>query len=830
MKNISSTFSKENGFTIRQHPYSGNIPVSIFEEFEAANNKNGIQIMSVNITTVSNIRISQCNVYQNGESGLRILMAYANISTVIEDCLIQENKQSGVMVSQFEGGDVLIKSSTLHKNGIYALEVYATNNIVLESCIFTENSHEGLYEYGSCEITSYYGGNVSFLNNTFSNNHNGGIKFREYNYNVGSFAFNMKFNQFSYERYVLSFHHLYYFSNNHAIQIDISHNIFNNNKENNGILIDVVLTDEDSVYIGTNTFINNTANDILTISSSPYASSVSENEVRIFDNIFKDNTFTDSCLNLKSYHIVSVNRNAFMNNQTIGNCELQTPSFDESYSINATHNYWGSSNMSDIIENKENDEFVAYAQNDFGVQNVFGGEITGTFTIKHTKEAMRISRSIFVRTNASLNIENGIKMQFDEKRGIYIQGNLNVDDGESRSLFTNGPVVSSWYGMVFSTKDTGYLKLHNAYISNTEIGIQSNDKVLDLRNITINNSASACLSMLSGAEGHFDFEGSFLSNCVNYGLFLSKYVNASFTGLDISSSYEGIQLITDQTGHLTLYTIGINNSSLCAVHVEFNHDTDAGDITIHDMEITDSQTGFQLIVKNHYSHNSIKIRDNSFYNISGNAMQIKTPRNRNNSIKTGAQRFVDIGYNTFINTCGITCDTWDSVNISFHDNDITENSCPTIDKCFFSISADGFRDIPVEKPQFSSYPKGTVRFNNLLLNKVSRGVVVLDTSYFNISRNIFDNHDSTFDFYTTGYGDDTINAKENWFGNVTLSLVYDRIYDRRKESSLMSVDITPLLLEWKLDCSLVNNCSNQGQCVSPNRCRCFSGKGIMIMR
>lgn len=31
---------------------------------------------------------------------------------------------------------------------------------------------------------------------------------------------------------------------------------------------------------------------------------------------------------------------------------------------------------------------------------------------------------IYCRTNASLNIENGIKMHFDEKRGIYIQGNI----------------------------------------------------------------------------------------------------------------------------------------------------------------------------------------------------------------------------------------------------------------------------------------------------------------------------------------------------------------------------------------------------------------------
>lgn len=37
----------------------------------------------------------------------------------------------------------------------------------------------------------------------------------------------------------------------------------------------------------------------------------------------------------------------------------------------------------------------------------------------------------------------------------FFSGSLNVDDGESRSLFTNGSVASKWYGMVISTKDTG---------------------------------------------------------------------------------------------------------------------------------------------------------------------------------------------------------------------------------------------------------------------------------------------------------------------------------------------------------------------------------------
>ncbi|CAG2196099.1 unnamed protein product [Mytilus edulis] len=559
MKNISSTFSKGHGFTINLQQTSGNVSWSILEELTAANNKkNGLQINSAD-KTVTKILISKCNVYQNDESGFRV---HANTETVIEDCLIKENKQRGVFVDQSKGGDIFIKSSTLHRNALYALEVLATNKIVLESCIVTENSQTNYYSYGACKITHrqlpILGFNVTFLNNTFSYNHKQGIYLRQSSFTSGSLTFNMKFNRFSFERRVLYFYLNYYYKN--AAKIDISHNIFDNNKEISETLINLILRVEDAVDLVENTFINNTAKDILKISINPYSvNSESKNEIRIFENIFKDNTFTDSCLNLKSYHVVSVSRNTFMNRQTTGMCELQAPVFDEAYSINATHNYWGSSSLVDVLEvvcgfdrsmeksyvyympfstSEENNDFVAYAQDDFDVQNVLGGEITGTFTIEYTEEAKRISRSIFVRTNASLNIANGIKMQFDEKRGIYIQGNLSIEAGESETLFTNGSLSSIWYGIVLSSKDTGLLKLHDAYINNTEIGIQSKDKYLDLKNITINNSHGACLSMLSGAEGKFDFDGSLFHNCVNHGLFLSNYINASFTGLDISSSYE----------------------------------------------------------------------------------------------------------------------------------------------------------------------------------------------------------------------------------------------------------------------------------------------------
>jgi hypothetical protein len=73
-------------------------------------------------------------------------------------------------------------------------------------------------------------------------------------------------------------------------------------------------------------------------------------------------------------------------------------------------------------------------------------------------------------------------------------------------------------------------------------------------------------------------------------------------------------------------------------------------------------------------------------------------------------------------------------------------------------------------------------------------------------------------------GNASVNASNNWWGDVDGNIAYGRVYDFHQDSSLLMVNITPVLTERRIDCSDVNNCSSNGECVSPNRCRCFSGK------
>lgn len=69
-----------------------------------------------------------------------------------------------------------------------------------------------------------------------------------------------------------------------------------------------------------------------------------------------------------------------------------------------------------------------------------------------------------------------------------------------------------------------------------------------------------------------------------------------------------------------------------------------------------------------------------------------------------------------------------------------------------------------------------------------------------------------------------VNVTNNWWGSSDTARVYDRIFDQRRDPSLIYFNVTPVLTEMIVDCSEVNNCSEHGECVSPNRCRCSSGK------
>ncbi|CAC5421095.1 unnamed protein product [Mytilus coruscus] len=178
---------------------------------------------------------------------------------------------------------------------------------------------------------------------------------------------------------------------------------------------------------------------------------------------------------------------------------------------------------------------------------------------------------------------------------------------------------------------------------------------------------------------------------------------------------------------------------------------------------------------------------------------------------------VDIGFNTFYNSCLIYLKTWNNANLSFHDNTIEYGNCEGLGKChleayakgnkeikgrMFNISTNIFTDLVsdcivglVSSDDAGVFP-GVFYYNKFLTTQATVGTVTLDSKCFNFSHNIFDNPKSPYDLYVK-------------------KKAYERIFDFHRDSNLLLVNITSILTDRNIDCSGVNNCSSNGECVSP---------------
>ena len=75
-------------------------------------------------------------------------------------------------------------------------------------------------------------------------------------------------------------------------------------------------------------------------------------------------------------------------------------------------------------------------------------------------------------------------------------------------------------------------------------------------------------------------------------------------------------------------------------------------------------------------------------------------------------------------------------------------------------------------------------------------------------------------------GSDLLNASYNWWGSANVKSAYRRIYDQRRDPFVALLDIEPVLTSASTDCSGVANCSDRGECVGPDRCRCDAGVSV----
>jgi hypothetical protein len=423
LNNVSSSFSLANGIVIKLDNNRMSTAETVFYELEASNNeKAGIFLDSVGLPSNKIFfRVNKCVVYRNKERGLDVR---ANASVRFTECLIQENKHTGVYVYQVNGGKIKLISSTILQNFKYAICGYYTDEIVLESCSFA-NHHHRFYAKYSYQIKPYivllsgYRSKfeITIANNTFNNNIADGIEVI-LNWNSSeNFSIHLENNTFTGGNKTLRIvdNHDYYYDTVNMAYITVKNNIFINNTNTDGQLFECEISKVGSVSFENNIFEGNMAKQIILISGR---TGRSFGGILIHSNQFLFDWATDSIVDVQNYHTITLTNNIFKN-ADVGACCLKAPSFHNVFSINATHNYWGTNSATEVVDRvcgfekdmtksfiyyipfyiEEDLEFNQISQDGFNVSGALGGLIINDSTITDVMVAasLLISRSLFVR-------------------------------------------------------------------------------------------------------------------------------------------------------------------------------------------------------------------------------------------------------------------------------------------------------------------------------------------------------------------------------------------------------------------------------------------------
>jgi hypothetical protein len=250
------------------------------------------------------------------------------------------------------------------------------------------------------------------VNNTFNNMDR--IQVISYWYGSGNYYFHLENNTFTGGNKILRI--IDKRSYNMAY-ITVKNNIFINNTNTNGQLFECEISSVGFVSFENNIFEGNMAKQIIRIYGRYGRRSFGD--ILIHGNQFLLDWATDSIVDVQNYHTITITNNIFKN-ADVGACCLKAPRFDNVFSINATHNYWGTNSAMEVVDRvcgfekdmtksfiyyipfyTEEDlrEFRKISQDSFNVSGALGGLIINDFTITDVMVAasLLISRSLFVR-------------------------------------------------------------------------------------------------------------------------------------------------------------------------------------------------------------------------------------------------------------------------------------------------------------------------------------------------------------------------------------------------------------------------------------------------
>ena len=354
--------------------------------------------------------------------------------------------------------------------------------------------------------------------------------------------------------------------------------------------------------------------------------------------------------------------------------------------------------------------------------------------------------------------------------------------------------------------DTNTLHISNSHVTNTlESGITLQTKV---RKFNLNGTVVANNNLhgiTAKVNKYLLIQNGTVSNNAKSGLFISgDRGNVYVTELIADRNVEhGMRV--DVNGHITVSKSKFINHENVALLMQSY--TENSYILITDNEYINN-TGKSIDISHDYWYYSsrsknISILSNTF--VQSGAVNIKTRNEGTLMVKNNNAQGCDSG-----SDCFLTIDVY-SGN-SPHNITISTNSFSGVTgKCVVLLKSDT-----------KQFP-GSFEYNQITACDVNESAILDNSPYFNLTYNILDNPSADYELKILAEGMGEIGAPSNWWGTTDVERVKTRIFDHHQDARLFTVGFAPILTDQTFDCSQVNNCSGQGECVRPNGCRCQSG-------
>ncbi|XP_041349606.1 uncharacterized protein LOC121368912 [Gigantopelta aegis] len=378
--------------------------------------------------------------------------------------------------------------------------------------------------------------------------------------------------------------------------------------------------------------------------------------------------------------------------------------------------------------------------------------------------------------------------------------------------------------------------LENVIVSGSRRGLVVNTNTLNISNCYINNTLESGITLQTKVRT-FDLNGTVVTSSQLHGITatFNKYLYVK-NGTVSNNTKHGI-FISGDNGEVYLTEMTVDGNMEYGIGVEING-REQKMITIAKSEFINHQnTALHTKTTYSYSNTHILIKDNKYTNNTGQSITI----NFDNSYDSSRPQNISILSNSFIQSGAVNIKTRYSASVAVKDNSVMDCNCGN--DCFFTldvysgssvntphnitISTNAFsrvtgKCVVLLKTDTKKFP-GSFQYNQITASNVDESTILVNSPYINMTYNILDNPSADYEVKVLEEGTGVIRAPNNWWGTKDIERVKTRILDHRQDPRLFTVQYTPILTDQTFDCSQVNNCSGQGECVRPNGCRCQSG-------